>query len=460
MTEGLIYPINNLPILDKEVNAIAEAEIPGINAAGKERIKQNILTTREAVKDGKHSTIFNPGSWKDILRALSAYDADHLIVAETADPVQGEAARQLDLLGVKYEATVSEDKKTTVINFEMEGRARTITERNEDARLVAKEIGNIDVLHIYNPTGANTPLNVLQLWALKKYNVPPHESMVERYRNDPDAPKPKPGTDEYEIVSSGIQKHLIEDLYNQVNEGGFFVFNESHLSINYSRASEHTPKSLYELIGIEEKQTISRHPSTIVTSGKDWDKKTGFIYKKERTVEWAVMEAAEDAIDLSDSIETGFVNLNKGGLDFLDVNLDMSKEDIEKAVQGRSAQLQGSLRSISDKFISLGSDAVLVQKYEQEVIDHFVKALSDFQRSVKELLQTYDSVAHRIQTEGMSMDDGIAELGIVVTGDKIQDTIYPFASALVYNDEKNRDEIYDFLTEFAKAELKLKVTTG
>lgn len=440
--------------LDQEVEAMAAAEIPRTDATGKERIKENITTIRKAIGDGRHSTVFNPGSWKDILRALSAYDADHLIIAETATQRQGEAQRQLDLLGIKYEVKISEDQKTRVISFDLEGRPRTITERYEDARIVAKEIGHVDVFHRYNPTGADTPLNTLQLYAWEKYGVQnSYEALG--YAQDPDAPKPNSYTGEYEIAVPGIKGSLTPELYDQVNEGGFFVFNESRLHVAHSvGVSENTPASLYALMGIEEKQITARHPATVVTSGHDGTKKVGYIYQKVKSVEWPIMEAAEEAIDFSDKIKDGFSSLKEGGFDFLGINIDMSKEQIEAAVHDRYSQLQKLVGTIANSFKSAGSDVGLVDAYKRETMEQFTEKLLAFQGTVKKLIQEYDTVADQISAAQISLEDGLQRLGIIVEEGQPKDTIYPFASVLVYNDEESSDKAYSFLTQLTQADLK------
>ncbi len=255
----------NIADLSKVVDLVA-----GKNADGSKRdwVEDNIISIREKVKGSKHSTIYYPASGRDLIRPLFAFDADHLIAVDNDPQLSGETEKQLKEMGISFSSSHSEDLKTSDTTFELGGKKRRITQICKDARYVRlSDLGleQVDILHIYAPSGADEDITEEDLYLQEKYGRNWRfknfdEATRVEMKENPYAPKVDPQTGKYKVLGPKVNKSLTQANYQLVNEGGFFIFGEMELSY-YD-----LPRSLLDLMGLENSKITRRHPWTILTT--------------------------------------------------------------------------------------------------------------------------------------------------------------------------------------------------
>lgn len=235
-------------------------DIAGKDADQEQRdwVAQHIESNTEAVQSGKHDIIYYPGSGRDAIRALVAYDARHVIAVEYYKDYTTPLEDFKDF-NIRELPTGDENRREFV--FDYNGAERRITEIVGDARLVdPKEIAGRrpDILHIYTPS------------------MGPYDDLGDK------------------AVLSKISSDLSEENYRMIEVGGFFIFDESSISVSscWTRAD----KELAALYGLEELRTVKRNPYrrfnfTMTVP----DKEKGYIYKKNEEISQEVFMAAQDA---------------------------------------------------------------------------------------------------------------------------------------------------------------------
>ncbi|MDP2630379.1 MAG: hypothetical protein Q8P56_03140 [Candidatus Uhrbacteria bacterium] len=221
---------------------------------------QHITSNNEAVQQGRHDTIYYPGSGRDSIRALIAYDACHLIAVE----YNKDYTIPLEDFGdFNIQELATNDPTRRELVFTYNGIERRITEIVGDARLV--DPGKIagrkpDILHIYTPT------------------MGPDDKLGDR------------------AVLSSIVSGITEENYRLIVEGGFFIFNDA--SISNSPAWTHANKELATLYGLDEIRTVKRNPYTRMLTLKFPNTEMGYIYKKREEVSSEIFAAADEARSL------------------------------------------------------------------------------------------------------------------------------------------------------------------
>ncbi len=225
--------------------------------------ERHIASSQEAVKNGRHDTIYYPGSGADLVRPLIAYDASHIIAVDLY--------RYTDLIDRYKELNLQElpsdrdDRQEFVFSYG--GVQRRITHIIGDARMVNPEeiLGRKpDILHFYYPTGG---------------------SMLE-----------EAGPTAY---LSAIQSSMSEENYRAVPDDGFFIFDEAPVIV--FEGWDETSESVATLFGLRELRPVKRHPYTIMTSSHPsrdeiaQQDKRGFIYQKLHTVTPEQFKAAQEA---------------------------------------------------------------------------------------------------------------------------------------------------------------------
>lgn len=336
----------NPSVLTKVVDLVA-----GKNAdlAKKEWVETNIRSIKEAVKGGKHGTLYYPASGRDIIRPLFAYDVDHLIVIDNAEGLAGEAERQLNELGIEYMVKVSPDGKRRDIVFEFDGRQRRITESSENADLVSpKDFGldKVDILHIYLPTGSN------------------------------------------------INRKFTLEHYATVSEGGFLVFEEGKLV-----DGGYVDESLLKIIGLEEKNIVGRHPHTVKTFAHgpiDPKDRNGIVYQKTKDVGKDVIRIFNDVVKQWLNVDLEFSNFRMGIFDAF--GIDLGKIDVKGAIGITYSRLIEETKTLAQRFIDAGIDPKLTSGYQERILKKFKSRIIELQKEFANLMPIYKEISAEVDS--------------------------------------------------------------
>ncbi len=459
--------LNFTPKFDSSVAAKTVEVITGdkANAAEKEWVEANIASIREAVQQGRHSTLYYPASGRDILRPLVAFDADHLIAVDSSKQVIGEAEKQVRELGIEPKVEISEDGKRREITFELDGRQRRITEVQYDVRLVNPTsfgLEQIDILHIYLPTGATQAITEDEIYLKEKYgdegySMKYQPEVREEIRKDPTAPKPDPKTGNYKAVFAGMDDQLSPINYQMVAEGGFFVFGENRLGGHVM------PPVLLEIIGLEEKQITARHPFTILTSffRKPSElatmDRTGYIYQKAKTVDLEAIATFNDAVLNNFGTYYGFMEFERGNW----WGLGLSQEegmDVHVAVMKNYTELQEEVSGLGQRFVEAGVEESLVDRFKEASLEGYRTKVLTLQQQLAELLQAYGEMSVKYNAGEVNNQQVIEFMGIVFDKDErgntteVKNTKWPLASQLLLGSEEKSREVYELASQFVDSD--------
>lgn len=430
----------------------------------KEWVRAHIRSIRETTRVGRHSILYYPASGTDIIRPLYAYNADHLIAIDMDKQRVGEAERQIRELGIQPEVETSDDGKRRVVTFEMDGRQRKITEVQDDVRLVSPKsfgLDQVDVLHIYAPTGATEAITEDEVylkerygdeWYFKRWQPEAREEM----EKDPTAPKPDE-EGKYKIVFEGMGSKLNVANYEMVSEGGYFVFGEGKLN------AYDIPPSLLEMVGLEQQQIVTRYPYQVLTSMFPKPEeiatmdRTGYIYEKTRTVNSRAIEAFDDAVSTNFWTYYGFMEFERGNWWGLGIN-EGDNMDVKAAIENKHAGLQEEVTSLAQRFVEADVEPSLVERFKAETLDGYKTKVLALQQQLAELLKAYGDMSEKYNAGEMNDEQAIAYMGIVRERDEngniteTNNTKWPLASQLVLSNEGKSTQVYELASQFVDAE--------
>ena len=466
-------PPGELGLASKERGILQQSDVEKVVdlVSGKEAdnfkrewVEANILSIKNVVQQGRHNNLYYPASGADIIRPLYAYDVDRLISVENDKQRVGITEKQLEEMGVKTTVQVAPDGKSRDITFELEGKQRRVTEVYQDARLVgSKDFGleQVDVLHIYAPTGADTPIREDEIYFQKKYGAEWHskrwdqQALAEK-NADPNAPKEDPETGNYKTVVEGIGNKLTPTNYQMVTEGGFFVLNEGRLQ-HYE-----TIPSLYFIAGLEEREIIHRHPYTVLTSmvpskaELETMDRTGYIYQKSKTVSPQVIEVFNDA--LMDQFWNGysFMEFERGDFSYMGIKPEEGI-NVEDAVNNRYAKLQEKTEEFVKRFTEAGVRSDLVNQYKVELLDWYRNKVLTLQEQFAELLKAYGEMSEKYNAGEMNDEQAKEYMGIVIERNDrgrrtdFKNTKWLLATQLVLSSEEKSRQVYELASQFVSA---------
>lgn len=428
-------------------------------------VEENIKSIREAVKKGQHDVVYYPASGRDVLRVLVAYDAEELILVDDDEQHIGESEEQLKKIGIQPEVTISSEGNRRELIFDLEGKKRKIVEVNGDARVLTPDklgVNQIDVLHIYLPTGAAQDIREDEAYLRDKYG----NNWIEKrddfetaqlMENDPDQPKPESESGEYKVVTKGIVNQLDVSNYEMVSEGGFFVFSETRLQ----RPGEPI-QSLYEIAGLEEIPITGRHPHTVLTSfiprADELEKMNsiGYIYRKNKTVDTKIIEIFNEAA--GSGYDYFFTNLREGRFGLIDIGVG-DKIDIGSAITNYYNQLEEKISMIVGKMTEARVEQSLIQRYRKKSISRFKNEILTLQGQFKELLREHGKMQEEYSRGEEITEEKIkTRLGIVEetnnSGESfLKNTKWPLAVELVASGDEGNKMVYEIISQFAEAKL-------
>src|SRR3989338_1440557 len=433
----------------------------------KQWIKDNITSLQEAVREGKHETLYYPAHGFDILRPLIAYDASQLIAVDSDNQLRGRIQQQLEQLGVSFTTETSSDDSLVTTSFNWQGKDRRVTEVFEDARQFnIQELGlaKVDVLHVYLPTGADQDVDELDLYFKQKY--PPDEWMRRKTRYQlgeiPEemVPAVDPETGKYQVIHKAIENRLTQQNYDLVSEGGFFCFDERGLS-PYKRAFD-APHVLFEMAGLQEKGITRRYPWTVRTSfvpskaDVQFMDRAGVIYHKERGVSPQTLEAFNHVISVIN--DTGY-NIEMFGSGEFDTFVHF--EDGEKlgdAVLRRFNDLDEGVERISGEFQKAGIKPQKIKQFKDQMTREYKQSLLRLQQSFKSFLEVLGQAGNRLRQGEVNQSQFWQELGIEF-GQSRYDTKsrrWPFAPAALLGNKEQAQNNLALIREFTQLEFGLE----
>lgn len=237
-------------------------EWPDIEPFERQWMEENVSSIQAVMSSGQHRSLFYPACGKDTWRAMRAYDADELWVVDSAPEFAEEITQQMRLFGDPITIEVPEIGTITSVSRMVNGRQRTVNAINGDARRLPGSglmPSQVDVLHIYLPTGADNDL-----------------------------------VDDDGETFPAIVSDLNPYNYRLVSEGGFFVLGERRLF-------DMELPVLLGIAGLREHQITRRHPYSVMTSWYPEHRdlanldRTGYIYQKQRTVDEGLIVLAKEA---------------------------------------------------------------------------------------------------------------------------------------------------------------------
>lgn len=425
-------------------------------------IQDNITSIRQATGNGKHKTLYYPASGADILRPLYAYDVSHLITIDPETYYENLLEKQLQQLNIPFSSS-RPNSTTKQVVFELEGKSRTITQSTEDARLVSPadfSLPQVDILHLYFPTGADTSIKSDEIYLREKYGKKWFEKRYdtdaqEQMRNDPNAPKVEEATGQYPTAIEGIETRFGQKNYQMVQEGGYFVFNEERIS------PYDFPQSLLQITGLSERKITGRHPFRVTTSfypSKEQLKtrdRTGYIYKKERQVSSDVVAVMREALDHSFWRGYAFAEFERG--EFVYLGFDPDKQlEVTTTITNDYKEHMKQVQEYAARFRNLAISEDLVKEYVQQSEELYTEWVSTTQRKLNEFLGKYQEVSEAYLQDKITSEQAQEELGIVQSGEQYipyKNTKWPLAAQLTSGSHESTQYVYDIIEQFAAADL-------
>lgn len=428
-----------------------------------EWVRENITSIQEAVKNGKHEVMFYPASGRDLLRVILAYDLHHLIVVDIDEYHAEEMESQLKEVEIPYTTTSLEDRKGKEVVFTIDEKDRKVTHIVRDARtnkLQSFGIEQVDILHVYLPTGADSAVKADEAYLQAKYGdewyMKQWDDEARSLMNaDPDAPRPDPVSGEYDIVVPAVNNDIDSTNYQTVREGGFFVFGERRL-----QRAQPLP-SLYRIAGLKEYQITRRHPFTVLTAlypDKDELKemdRIGYIYQKERSVNPEIIDILNEVFMTQYWTEYSFFEFERGSFVYIGIE-DDGPIDVVSAIHAHYQDLKSSVAEYTQRLLSAGVDPADVDAFQQEMMIAYRQRINDLQRRVKEMLQTYDEVSKQYQDGQLNDAQAKEKMGIVFRqniANQLEplNTTYPLAVQIILGTDTMAPRAEEVAYQFANA---------
>jgi hypothetical protein len=433
-----------------------------------EWVQENITSIQEAVKNGKHEVMFYPASGRDLLRVILAYDLYHLIVVDIDEYHAEEMASQLKEVGIPYKTIPLKDRKGKEIVFTIDGKDRKVTHIIGDARtnnLQTFGLEQVDILHVYLPTGADSAVKADEAYLQAKYGdewyMKQWDDEARSLMNaDPDAPKPNPTSNEYDIVIPAVNNDIDSTNYQTVREGGFFVFGERRLQ------RTQTLPSLYRIAGLKEYQITRRHPFTVLTAlypNKDELKemnRNGYIYQKECSVNPEIIDILNEIFMTQYWTEYSFFEFERGSFVYVGIE-DDQPIDVVSAIQAHYQDLKNSVTEYARRLHSAGVSSDDANDFQQEMLLAYREKIDDLQRRVKEMLQTYDEVSRQYEAGQLNDAQAKEKMGIVFKRNIANqmeplNTTYPLAVQIILGNDATSPRAEEVAYQFANASFEFQ----
>jgi hypothetical protein len=382
-------------------------------------IKDNILSIRRTIVQGSHQVLFDPAVGSDVIRQLLAYDPQKLVAVDLSLKAiknnQEQITKLLSSVGISCQVDELPGS-VTKLSFVMDGTPREILLINQDARdvdLTAFGISQVDVMHIFLPTGVEEETEKQQ--------------QTRRAGEEPDFM----AQDSSPVAHEGYSGGLKWQAYEQVRVGGFLCLAESHLIENLS-----LPPAVAELLGFTEFKISGRHPYTVSTSlfpDIINDQYPGAILRKDKEFSQEQFNLAKSVVE---SIETALFYIH--ALESMQLSYFTEGDGVAHPVDAIKKIRANLPADISQSVEILETDPDKREKIIKQTLAIIDAEIVAYQHK----LINFFSQVSELQTMSDSIDSSLLQEKLGISRDqygRLQSKKYPFALALLKADRQFQD---------------------
>lgn len=328
------------------------------------KLRYSILDTKLVMENGKHDVVYYPfcGEYLDAMRVFIASNPKELIIADSRLNMMNLAyfCRRNFVSNGGLELDLNDIENEETLTFNFEGEKRKIIAIKKDPRLVNREeIMRVDVLYIFTDKFSDRSIaEDLQLdtnLTVNQVNEIMHE-------------------DENLVMNKRYGQFLCQEYLDNVNVGGFIVFNEKKLN-GMSQLS----RIMLELVGLEEKRILPRVSSNAFSKDNNHNQNLAYVYKKAREVRPKAIFTFNLICNLLKNIENdslSFFETRKDEFNYCLYELQQIGKNIKD--EGESELADALISDVQIKILSL-----FKKKFEKLGKDEYTNFLKEVLINVK-----------------------------------------------------------------------------